>query len=211
MVKNLPAMQETRVLSRGGKFPWRRVWQATPVLLPGESHGQRDLAGYSLWGCKESDTTERLTHVFPLSHMTYLYFKKHLLFIWNSNITGHLGPSPQSPNLAPWGILVLYLVPPPPDTPYELPADLSRTEPMQNSRLWGGPPSLFSSVPNQFIPHSSLPLTFLRTGKQHAYGNGPVGCPEYSRAKGQQAWQCPRQAAGSRFRLRRRGAAHTEQ
>ena len=33
----------------------------TPVLLPGEFHGQRSLAGYSPWGCKESDTTERLS------------------------------------------------------------------------------------------------------------------------------------------------------
>ena len=32
-----------------------------PVLLPGESHGQRSLVGYSPWGCKESDTTERLS------------------------------------------------------------------------------------------------------------------------------------------------------
>ena len=32
----------------------------TPVFLPGESHGQRNLAGYSPWSCKESDTTERL-------------------------------------------------------------------------------------------------------------------------------------------------------
>ena len=31
-------------------------------FLPGEFHGQRSLAGYSPWGCKESDTTERLTH-----------------------------------------------------------------------------------------------------------------------------------------------------
>ena len=30
-----------------GKIPWRRAWQATPVFLPGESHGQRRLAGYS--------------------------------------------------------------------------------------------------------------------------------------------------------------------
>ena len=44
------------------KLPWRRKWQPTPVLLPGESHGQRSLAGYSPWGHKESDTTERLTH-----------------------------------------------------------------------------------------------------------------------------------------------------
>ena len=32
--------------------------QPTPVFLPGESHGQRSLAGYSSWGCKESDMTE---------------------------------------------------------------------------------------------------------------------------------------------------------
>ena len=36
--------------------PWRRKWQPTPVLLPGKSHGQRSLVGYSLWGCTESDT-----------------------------------------------------------------------------------------------------------------------------------------------------------
>ena len=39
---------------------WRRKWQPTPVLLPGESHGRRSLVGYSPRGCKESDTTERL-------------------------------------------------------------------------------------------------------------------------------------------------------
>ena len=38
--------------------PWRRAWQPTPVFLPGESHGQRSLVGYSLWGHKESDMTE---------------------------------------------------------------------------------------------------------------------------------------------------------
>ena len=37
---------------------WRRHWHPTPVFLPGESHGQRSLAGYSPWGHKESDTTE---------------------------------------------------------------------------------------------------------------------------------------------------------
>ena len=40
------------------KMPWRRKWQPTPVFLPGDSHGQRNLAGYSPWGHKESDTTE---------------------------------------------------------------------------------------------------------------------------------------------------------
>ena len=39
---------------------WRRQWHPTPVLLPGKSHGRRSVVGYSPWGCKESDTTERL-------------------------------------------------------------------------------------------------------------------------------------------------------
>jgi len=33
-----------------GKIPWKRKWQPTPVILPGKSHGQRSLAGYSPWG-----------------------------------------------------------------------------------------------------------------------------------------------------------------
>ena len=45
-----------------GKIPWRREWQPTSGLLPGEPHGQRSLASYSSWGWKESATTERLTH-----------------------------------------------------------------------------------------------------------------------------------------------------
>ena len=43
-----------------GKIPWRRAWQPTPVFLTGEFHVQRSLVGYSPWGHKESDTTERL-------------------------------------------------------------------------------------------------------------------------------------------------------
>ena len=39
---------------------WKRKWQPTPVFLPGKPHGQRSLAGYSPWGRKELDTTERL-------------------------------------------------------------------------------------------------------------------------------------------------------
>ena len=52
MVNNLPAMQETQVRARVGKFPWRRGWQLTPVFFPGEFHGQRSLAGYSPQGLK---------------------------------------------------------------------------------------------------------------------------------------------------------------
>ena len=62
-----PACQSKRCKRQGfnswvEKIPWRRAWQPTPVFLPGESHGQRSLAGYSPWGCQESDTTERGWH-----------------------------------------------------------------------------------------------------------------------------------------------------
>ena len=46
MVKNTSAVRETWV----GKIPWRREWQPTRVFLPGESHGQRSLEGYTSWG-----------------------------------------------------------------------------------------------------------------------------------------------------------------
>ena len=45
-----------------GKILWRRKWQPTPVFLPGISHGQRSLAGYSPRGCKGLDMTERLNN-----------------------------------------------------------------------------------------------------------------------------------------------------
>ena len=51
-----------------GKSPWRREQQPTPVFLPGESHGQRSLAGYSPWGHKELDTAEQLTCTHTHTH-----------------------------------------------------------------------------------------------------------------------------------------------
>ena len=65
VVKNSPAvedMQEMLVRSLGPEVPWRRAWQPTSVLLPGESHGQRRLAGYSSKGRKESHSTEVTLH-----------------------------------------------------------------------------------------------------------------------------------------------------
>ena len=61
MVKNLSASAEDRdagVQSPGVDDSLRRAWQPTPVFLPGESHGQKSLAGYSPWSHKELDTTE---------------------------------------------------------------------------------------------------------------------------------------------------------
>ena len=54
-------MQEIRIWSWVRKIPWRRKWQPTPVFLPGKSHGQRSLVGYSPWYCKMMDTTKH-TH-----------------------------------------------------------------------------------------------------------------------------------------------------
>ena len=53
-------MQKTQARSLGRKGPLEEGMEAHSSILPGESHGQRSLAGYSPWGCKESDTTERL-------------------------------------------------------------------------------------------------------------------------------------------------------
>ena len=62
VVKNPPAEEgaagHVSSISGLGRFPWRRAWKPAPVFLPGESHGQRSLVGYSPWGRKESDTTE---------------------------------------------------------------------------------------------------------------------------------------------------------
>ena len=61
-VKDLPAnaggASDVDSIPWAERIPWRRARHLTPVFLPGESHGQRSLAGYSPWGCKELDTTE---------------------------------------------------------------------------------------------------------------------------------------------------------
>ena len=62
VVKNQPADIGDEGSVPGLEDPWRRAWQPTPVLLPGESHGQRSLAGYSPWGHKELDMAEMTKH-----------------------------------------------------------------------------------------------------------------------------------------------------
>ena len=60
IVKNYPCRRHKtwRFDPWVNKIPWRRAWQPTPVSLPGESHGQGSLMGYTPWGHTESDTTE---------------------------------------------------------------------------------------------------------------------------------------------------------
>ena len=71
MVNNLPAMQEIQVQSLGCEDPLEEEWQPTPVFLHGEFHEQRSLAGYRPWGCKELDTSGRLT----CTHTMHLHQK----------------------------------------------------------------------------------------------------------------------------------------
>ena len=62
-VKSPTAVQETRARSLGREDPLGQgEGQPTPVFVPEELHGQRSPAGYSPWGLKELDMTERLTH-----------------------------------------------------------------------------------------------------------------------------------------------------
>ena len=60
VVKNSPTNAGNMGSIPGSGILWRRKCQPTPVFLPGKSHGQKSLLGYSPGGCKELDTTERL-------------------------------------------------------------------------------------------------------------------------------------------------------
>ena len=68
------------------KIPWTRKWQPTPVLMPGESNGQRILVGYSPWGCKESNMTEatQCMHTLPLNT------QNQVSFIWGGKDAGQV-------------------------------------------------------------------------------------------------------------------------
>ena len=60
---------------------WRRNWLPTSVFLPGKSHGQRSLAGYSSWGCKESimkthRNDEWLKGINAVSYIRLIYPKR---------------------------------------------------------------------------------------------------------------------------------------
>ena len=82
MVRNPPATAGRHKRFRFdpwvGKIPWRWESQPSPVFLPGESHRQRSLVGYSPWDHKELDTTERLTH-------THMFVPYSMLFYSVSN------------------------------------------------------------------------------------------------------------------------------
>ena len=90
VVKNPSANGDT-VPSLSQKICWRRKWPPTPVLLPGESHGGRSLVGYSSWGHKELDTTERLHFHFHFGLFIFIMAQCHsFVNTMHSTIYGHL-------------------------------------------------------------------------------------------------------------------------
>ena len=92
-----------------GTIPWRRKWQPTPVFLPGKSHGRGSPVGYSPWGCKESDTTERFH--FTSLHIYEIKFIKVYPSLWGfssgsvvKNLPDNVGDSDSIPGSGkiPW-------------------------------------------------------------------------------------------------------------
>ena len=87
-------MQETQVWSLGQEDPWRKAYLPTPVFLPGESHGPRSLAGYSLCGHKELDMTEWFStqNLFSKNpqdyklHVWKLSAQKHIFILYNVSV-----------------------------------------------------------------------------------------------------------------------------
>ena len=73
-----------------GKIPWSRKWQPTPEFLPGKSHRQKSLAGYSPWGGKESNRMEHASVISTLKGFLTPWPLYLLVSAW-----GHL---PQAPS-----------------------------------------------------------------------------------------------------------------
>ena len=69
-----------------GRSPGVREWQATPVFLPGESHEQNSLVGYSPRGCKELNTTEQLTVLLLFGYNVFCESVHQLMDTWTSQV-----------------------------------------------------------------------------------------------------------------------------
>ena len=77
MVKTLPAMWDTQVQSLGGKDPLKKGMATHSSILAQRISWTEESGGLSPWGCKESDTTERLTPLLFHFKVTYL---NHIVF-----------------------------------------------------------------------------------------------------------------------------------
>ena len=98
VVKNLPAnagdVGDVGSSHGSGRFPWSRKWQPTLVFLPGESHWQRNLVGYSPRALKESDMTEHI-HIL---HTPFLGYQNHRA----QSKHPETNPAAPVPEASPW-------------------------------------------------------------------------------------------------------------
>ena len=70
------------LIPESGRFLGKGM-ATTPLFLPGESHGQRSLAGYNPWACKAWDTTEQLTHTHTYTHASTLSVHRNAIsLLW---------------------------------------------------------------------------------------------------------------------------------
>ena len=81
MVKNLPAMCDICVRSLDGKIPWKREWLTTPVFLPGECHGEINLAG-TVQGIANSQTPLSDFHTHTHTHSRIIHINNYLKGKW---------------------------------------------------------------------------------------------------------------------------------
>ena len=88
-----------------GKIPWRRAQEPIPVFLPGESHGERNLMGYSSWGHKESDMTEETWRACITVSGLHFTFADILLFLCLAWFPELFWVFPSNPVCTFWGLL----------------------------------------------------------------------------------------------------------
>ena len=97
-VEKLYSLTLSQEFQSGIPFNWRRKWQPTPVFLPGESHGQRSLVGYSHGGHKDLDVTE---HTY---HLTRLIWRMEKAMATHSSTLAWRIPWTEGPGgHSPWG------------------------------------------------------------------------------------------------------------
>ena len=89
--------------SRRSSGEWK--WQPTPVLSPGESHGQMSLVGYSPWGHKDSDTTEQLSSIHPSQIWIVVQMWLQQPNWLNSEKENQIRSQPSNFSLSSWDVL----------------------------------------------------------------------------------------------------------
>ena len=159
MVKNLPANAGSGFDPWIGKIPWGK-WQPAPVFLPGKFHRERNWAGYSPWGYKESEMTEQPSTLKSTSHNCWEHLPQPLKPVGPGAYALQQKKPPQ------WGPRV----PQPESSPYsttrESPCTAAKTQHSQKEKnVKDNPlPSLTTTTKNQAYNSDEVTNSTLKTG-----------------------------------------------